>query len=167
MTRKISWESLKHLCSENIWSCALRCFRWTYMSLSRWTTSKVFQKALYADLLSRFLSHCTTWKNTILYIVIWNQRIFFLGRVIRVVSKLLILVVEHMRMSNSTPIFRVVSTELPRSWWVFATLQQLICGHLAAFFTNCLLGFQSSLVKTRKSKCSVSWRLKVSLLGPW
>ena len=167
MTRKISWESLRHLCSGNIWSWPLRCFPWIYMSSSRWTTSKVFQKALCADLRSKSLSHCTIWKNITSYIVTWNQRIFFLGRAIRVVSKSLTLVVEHMRMSNSTPIFRVVSTELLRSWWESATLQQLICGHWAAFCMNCLLGSQSSLVKTRKSKCSVSWRLKVSLPDQW
>lgn len=72
-----------------------------------------------------------------------------------------------MKMNSSTLTYNLDFIGRQRSCWALGTRQRLICGHSVAFYMSCSLVSLSSRVKTKKNRCSASWRSRESRPGAW
>ena len=165
--RKTSCALLRLLSSASTWFCHSRCSQWTYMSSSRWTIFRAYQRDSCAALPSKYSSLFITWKSTVSCIVIWSPRTFYFGRATRVESKWSTLVRALTRRTSSIHTFRAGFIAHLRSWWASNTHRQSICGLSDAFCMNSSLDSQSLQARMKKNRCSVLWKLKECLRGLW
>jgi len=119
MTWITSFVSVITLFSENIYSLHLSALVSTCMNSLRTIIFVVFPRAWYVGLLYKSSKLLNIRKITKLFIVIWNQKIFYSNNRTKVASRSLIMVVLVSLDRGSIRIFSQDFIEHQRSFWAY------------------------------------------------